>query len=192
MPYMSPAAIGRKNVRPCGCPSRTNRSPIAASIRSGHASPDEELAATTAPSGIKRAASSKLTILLRVMRERQLGVASSSAFEAVHGQGLPPPPARGFRVAQQAGAIGEPERLGEMQDVPRALLSADHHEMLLMAVQPREEDDARLVEPGRRAEEVPRQGHRGREDLVEALPVAPRQRGERGGGGRRDGVEDAE
>jgi hypothetical protein len=37
-----------------------------------------------------------------------------------------------------------------------------------------------------------RQRHGGREDLVEAVEIAGGQFAERGGGGRRDGVEDAE
>ena len=74
----------------------------------------------------------------------------------------------------------------------RALLPADHDEMILQAVEPGEEDDAGLVEPGRRLEDVPRQRHRRLEDAVEALQVAGGEAREAGRCGRRDGVEDAE
>ena len=97
-----------------------------------------------------------------------------------------------LRIAQQAGAVGEAEQLGEMRQRARALLAADHDEVVLQAVEVGHEHDAGLVEAGRRLEDVARQRHGRRQDVVEALAVAGRERGERGGGGRRDGVEDAE
>ena len=68
MPYMSPAAIGSTSVRPRGWPVARKRSPSACSVRSGVLRPEDELAATTAPSGIAATASSKLTTLLVVIR----------------------------------------------------------------------------------------------------------------------------
>ena len=62
IPYMSPAAIGCSVVRFRGCPSASNRAPIAASILSGHPSPEEEETVTTAPSAIRAAAASGETI----------------------------------------------------------------------------------------------------------------------------------
>ena len=64
---------------------------------------------------------------------------------------------RPLRLGEQARGIGEAEQLGQMQQRARALLAADHDEMVLMAVEVRHEDDARLVEAGRRRENVPRE-----------------------------------
>ena len=58
------------------------------------------------------------------------------------------------RVLQQAGFVGEPEQLGEVLDGPRRLLAADHHEMVLVTVQPSHEYDAGLVELSRCLEDV--------------------------------------
>ena len=71
-------------------------------------------------------------------------------------------------------------------------MAADHGEMVLVAVQPGEEDDAGLVEAGRGGEDQARQRHGRVENVVEARLVAARERRERRGGGRRDRVEDAE
>src|ERR1700742_3583053 len=54
---MSPAAIGCRVVMLRGWPSVSNRAPIAASVASGHPSADEDETVTTAPSGMRRAAS---------------------------------------------------------------------------------------------------------------------------------------
>ena len=62
IPYMSPAAIGWIVVRFRGCPSASNRAPIAASTLSGQPRPEEEETVTTAPSGIRAAAASAETI----------------------------------------------------------------------------------------------------------------------------------
>ena len=64
-------------------------------------------------------------------------------------------------------------------DAARALLSADHGEMRLVAVQPGHEHHAGLVEARRRLEDMPAQRHRRRQDGVEAAQVAARQRGQR-------------
>src|ERR1700677_788196 len=54
---MSPAAIGCRVVILRGWPSASKRAPIAASVASGHPSADEDETVTTAPSGMRRAAS---------------------------------------------------------------------------------------------------------------------------------------
>ena len=79
-----------------------------------------------------------------------------------------------------------------MHDAARALLPADHREVRLVAVEPRQEHDARLVEARRRREDVARQRHGGREHRVETRAIAGRERGERRRRGGRDRVEDAE
>ena len=62
MPNMSPAAMGCSMVRFRGCCSRSKRSPSAFSTASGQFSPEEELTATTASSGMTCAASAAETI----------------------------------------------------------------------------------------------------------------------------------
>src|SRR4051794_27995123 len=52
---------------------------------------------------------------------------------------------RKVRIEQQARPVGQLEQLRKMQQAARALLSADHHEMILASVEPGEEDDAGLV-----------------------------------------------
>ena len=79
-----------------------------------------------------------------------------------------------------------------MKDAARALLAAHHREVRLVAVEPREEHDARLVEARRRGEDVARQRHGGREYRVEPRAIAGRERGQRRGRRGRDGIEDAE
>src|SRR5262245_7488833 len=44
-------------------------------------------------------------------------------------------------VAEQAGLVGQPEELGEVQGRARALLAADHCEMVLVAIEISHEDD---------------------------------------------------
>jgi hypothetical protein len=102
------------------------------------------------------------------------------------------PHGRDVRVAEQPGGVGEAEQLRQVDEAARALLPADHREMRLVAIEPRQEHHPRLVEPGRRGEDMARQRHRGREHGVEACAVALRQRRERRGRGRRDGIEDPE
>ena len=100
------------------------------------------------------------------------------------------------RRAPDRGAIRRHRRAGtirdEMHDAARALLPADHREVRLVAVEPRQEHDAGLVEARRRREDVARQRHRGREDRVEARAIARGERGQRRRRRRRDRVEDAE
>src|SRR5258706_10715350 len=69
-------------------------------------------------------------------------------------------PAGEFGIGQEARAIRQPEELGEMLEIARALLAADHDEMLLVAVQPGHEHHPGLVEARRRREDVARQGNR--------------------------------
>ena len=112
--------------------------------------------------------------------------------DAVHGEHRAMRAPREVGIAQQAGAVGEAEQLGEVDERARALLAADHDEVVLQAVEVGHEHDAGLVEAGGRLEDVARERDRRRQDVVEAAPVARGERAERGGGGRRDGIEDAE
>src|SRR5262249_60865820 len=57
-------------------------------------------------------------------------------------------------VAQDAGAVGEDEKLGQMHHRPRALETTDEAEVRLVAVEIRREDDAGLVEARGRLEDV--------------------------------------
>ena len=75
---------------------------------------------------------------------------------------------RQLRLLEQAGRVGQAEQLGQVRQRARALLAADHREVVLVAVEPGHEDDAGLVEARRRLEDVARQRHRRREDRVEA------------------------
>src|SRR6185437_16635615 len=70
-------------------------------------------------------------------------------------------------IGEQAGGIGEAEKLGQMGQRARALLAADHGEVALMAVEIGHEHDAGIVEARRRLEDVARQLHRRRQDVVE-------------------------
>lgn len=81
--------------------------------------------------------------------------------------------ARG-RAPTRAGAcaVGEAEHLGEVNEAARRSLAAEHDGVALMPVQPGEEDDARLVEPGGCGEDRARQRQGGREDVVEGGDVA--------------------
>ena len=77
--------------------------------------------------------------------------------------------------------------------MPRAdFHAAEHPEMILEAVQPGEEHDARLVVLGRRLEDASRERHGRVEDGVVAGTVALRQAVHRRGRRRCDRVEDAE
>ena len=57
---------------------------------------------------------------------------------------------RKLGIAQHPRLVGKAEQLGEMHDRARALLAADHREMILQPVEIGEEHDAGLVEAGRR------------------------------------------
>src|SRR3982751_1671992 len=76
------------------------------------------------------------------------GVASVERAQGFH------PQCRELRIEQQSCLVGQLEELGEMQQAARALLSADHDEVILPAIEPGEEHDARLVEARRRAEDM--------------------------------------
>ncbi len=92
------------------------------------------------------------------------------------------------RIGEQARHVGEAEKLDQMQQIARTLLSPDHHEMILPSVEPSQKYDTGLVEASRCAEHMARQGHRRREDGVEhrrglrrrALRARPRRRGRSG------------
>ena len=71
-----------------------------------------------------------------------------------------------LRVLQEARGVGQAEQLGEMQHAARALLAADHDEVVLVAVQPGHEDHARLVEARRRLEDVAGERDGGCEQLI--------------------------
>src|SRR6516162_17482 len=66
-PHMSPAAIGCSVVKLRGCPSASNLAPTAASMASGQPSAEDEEIVTMAPSGIRRAASVAVKILVLVI-----------------------------------------------------------------------------------------------------------------------------
>ena len=55
-------------------------------------------------------------------------------------------------LAQQVGLVGQAEDFAQVRQGTCALLSTDHHEMGLMAVEPSHEDHAGLVKPGGRFE----------------------------------------
>src|SRR5450830_2077123 len=57
-------------------------------------------------------------------------------------------------IGKQAGFVGEAEQFGKMQRRAGAFLATDHGEVILMAVEPRHEDDTGFVEPRRRLEDV--------------------------------------
>ena len=82
------------------------------------------------------------------------------------------PVARGQRPDRNAaapvctGLVGQPENFGQVNDRPRALLTADHYEMILMPVQIGDKHDTGFVEPRRCFENVPRQWNRRFEDFM--------------------------
>jgi hypothetical protein len=72
----------------------------------------------------------------------------------VNGENVGHPLPRELGIPQEVGAVGESEQLSEVQDRARALLPADHYEMVLQAVEVGHEDDAGLVKAGGRAKDV--------------------------------------
>src|SRR5690606_38844161 len=78
---------------------------------------------------------------------------------------------RQLGLEEHAGPVGEHEQLGEVGDAARALHPGDHPEVVLEAVEVREEHHARLVVVGRRLEDVAREGDGGLEDLAVARLV---------------------
>src|SRR5262249_36994150 len=102
-------------------------------------------------------------------------------------------PGRGeLWIAQQAGAIGEAEDVGEMHQGAGALLPTQHDEVRLVAVQVGQKDNTRLVEPRRRGKDVAGERHRRLKGGVELRYVTTVECAERGRGSGANGVENAE
>src|SRR5262249_19603451 len=74
---------------------------------------------------------------------------SPSFLNSMHVEKLLHAPAGERRIGKQARGVREAEELGQVQDRARALLAADHDEVVLVPVQPGHEDDACLVEARR-------------------------------------------
>src|SRR5215210_1408015 len=128
---------------------------------------------------------------LRLSREASGGDCANSAHpgngkHAAHAFGAE------IRVRQESRPVGEDEEFGEVHDRACALLTPDHPEVLLVAAQVGEEDDARLVEAGGRLEDVAAQREGGGEYRFVAIRVAGVECMQRGRGGGGYGVEDAE
>src|SRR5215472_493320 len=117
------------------------------------------------------------------------GLAGPRSIESGDPQDGAHPVQRELRVPEQAGLVGEPEDLRQVDDRAPALQAADHPEMRLVAVQVGDEHDPGLVVEGRVPEDVPGQRHGRRQDALEALHVAIVKRQE---GGRRGGRDDVE
>src|SRR5580698_5655836 len=79
-----------------------------------------------------------------------------------------------------------------MRDTPRHFESADHLESILMAVQPREEHDAGLIEIRRRLEDMARKWNGRRETALELVRTSVVQCLDRCRGSRSDRVENPE
>src|SRR5258706_9142216 len=95
--------------------------------------------------------------------------ASPSFLNSMHSKKLLHARAREAGVGEQAGRVGQAKDLGKVKDAARALLAADHDEVILVAVQPRHEDDARLVEARRRLEDVAGERNARAEHFVKVL-----------------------
>jgi len=104
--------------------------------------------------------------------------------------------ARGWREGascarrRDAGSRSSPTRrppgqLGEMRQRARRLLATDHHEMVLVPVQPSDERNVRFARSRRRLEYVPRQRHGRPQYVVELRKVVASQAAQRGSGSRR-------
>jgi hypothetical protein len=78
---------------------------------------------------------------------------------------------RHLRVAQQARAIGQAEELGEVDNRPGALVTVDHPEVTLVAVEVGKENDTGLVEAGRRFEDMAGKRDCRRQDRIVTQPV---------------------
>src|SRR5262245_49437954 len=79
---------------------------------------------------------------------KSVGIRSASApkpslnfLSSMHREQLLHAPAGELRIGEQPGGVSETEQLRKVQDVSCRLLSADHHEVLLVAVQPGHEYD---------------------------------------------------
>src|SRR5262249_42651494 len=88
--------------------------------------------------------------------------------------------------------VGQAEQLSEMNERARRLLAADHMEVILQTVEVGEKDDAGLVEPGRRLEDVPRQRKRRRQGGMERIRITGRELPQSKGSSGCNGIEDAE
>src|SRR6185503_5756867 len=178
----SPRPTGCTVVRLRGAPSALNRLPMAPIKVSGTEWPaPEPPIKSVSPSATNFAKSSAVT--MRGAMSGRDAVRAQHVGETRNGE---------IGIANEARGIGQLERLDEMDERARALLAADHDEVLLVAVEIGEEDDAGLVELRRRLEDVSRQRHRRLEDFPVSVEVAARMRRERRRGRRRDDVEDAE
>src|SRR4051812_27176188 len=120
---------------------------------------------------------------LRRAQGSDVGMRTSLAGDAGDAQDTTHAVGGELAVEQQAGRVGEPVQLREVDDGARALLAADHAEVGLVAVQVGEEHDAGLVRVGRRLEDVTRQRDGWREDRLERGRVAGVERLQRTGGG---------
>ena len=119
------------------------------------------------------APSSRLIDSSRARSLRQVAHHACDAVDAaMHARACAP--AAQLGIGEQPGGVGEAEQLGEMQGRARALLAADHGEVILQAVEIGHEHHAGLVEARRRLEDVARQRHGRRQDVVEGLRVAAR------------------
>ena len=68
-------------------------------------------------------------------------------------------------ITQDASLVGEPEYVGIVHDAAGRLHPADHHEVVLVAVKPGQEDDTGFVVLRRRLKDTSREWHRGSEDF---------------------------
>src|SRR3569833_3162477 len=178
----SPKPTGCTVVRLRGLPSALKRLPMAPISVSGTEWPaPEPPISSVSPSATSFANSSAVTT--RGAISSRDAVSAHHVLQTRRGK---------IGIADQSCGVGELERLDEMQERPRALLAADHDEMLLMAVEVGEEDDAGLVELRRRFEDMPRQRHGRLEDLPVLIEIAARMGGQCRRRRRREDVEDAE
>src|SRR5688572_18695532 len=93
---------------------------------------------------------------------------------------------RQLRVHEQSRLVGEDEQAREVKNRAGPFQTTDHAEVVLMAIEVGHEDDARLVEAGRRAEEEAGEGYGRSEDRVVPLDVTLVERVQRLGGGGSD------
>src|SRR5947209_10933439 len=95
-------------------------------------------------------------------------------------------------VEQNARLIRESENFGEVNERTRALLPANYPEMTLVAVQICEKYNPGFIKSRWRFEDVTRQRHGRREDIVIFVDAPASKSGERGRGCRCDRVENPE
>src|SRR5947209_1359667 len=95
-------------------------------------------------------------------------------------------------VKQNARLIRESKDFGEMNERTRALLPANHPEMTLVAVEICEKYNPGFIKSRWRFEDVTRQRHGRREDIVIFVDAPASESGERGRGCRCDRVENPE